>query len=290
MYFISGISKQGFHQWLDRELRRKEELMQLLPIIMEIREDHPRLSCREIYFMLKPNYTGRDRFEAFCFSHGFKVESQKNWHRTTDSLGVIRFPNLLLGLDELTGVNQVWVSDITYFQIGEEIFYLTFITDLYSRKIVGYCVSKSLLTEGTTLLALKMALKARRIRKESGLIFHSDGGGQYYSKMFTSLTASYGMLNSMGVDVYDNPHAERVNGIIKNDYLIPYQPKNFEELGKMLIKAVNLYNTSRPHKSLGRLAPEVFEMLIDTGLLTKTWVINKKKKVTKKEKVNISII
>jgi hypothetical protein len=98
------------------------------------------------------------------------------------------------------------------------------------------------------------------------------------------------MLNSMGVDVYENPHAERVNGIIKNDYLIPYQPKNYDELEKMLTKAVNLYNTIRPHKSLKRLAPHVFEKLINTGLLTKTWVIDKKKKVTKKEKVNISII
>jgi transposase InsO family protein len=290
LYYISGISKQGFHQWLDRELRRKEELMQLLPIIMQVRGDHPRLSCREVYFMLMPKYTGRDNFEAFCFSHGLKVESHRNWHRTTDSLGVIRFPNLILGMDELTGVNQVWVSDITYYQTGEGVSYLTFITDLYSRKIVGYCVSKSLLTEGTTLLALKMAIKTRRIRKDSGLIIHSDGGGQYYSKKFTSLTADYGMQNSMGVDVYENPHAERVNGIIKNDYLYPYQPKNFEGLEKMLIKAVTLYNTARPHKSLGRLAPEVFEMLIGKGLLTKTWVINKKKKVTKKEKVNISII
>lgn len=264
--------------------------MQLLPIIMQIREDHPRLSCREIYFMLKPKYTGRDRFEAFCYRHGFKVENQKNWYRTTDSLGVIRFPNLILELDELTDVNQVWVSDITYYQIGEAIYYMTFITDLFSRAIVGYCASKSLLTEDTTLRALKMALKTRMIRKDSGLIIHSDGGGQYYSKKFTFLTASYGMLNSMGVDVYENPHAERVNGIIKNDYLIPYQPKNYDELEKMLTKAVNLYNTIRPHKSLKRLAPHVFEKLINTGLLTKTWVIDKKKKVTKKEKVNISII
>lgn len=290
LYFISGISKQGFHQWLDRELRRKEELMQLLPIIMQIREDHPRLSCREIYFMLVPKYTGRDRFEAFCFNHGFKVESQKNWHRTTDSLGVIRFPNLILGMDELGGPNQVWVSDITYYQIGEKVYYLTFITDLYSRVIVGYCASKALLTEETTLKALKMAIIARKIGKGSGLIIHSDGGGQYYSKRFTSLTNLNGMRNSMGIEVFDNPHAERVNGIIKNDYLRPYQPKNFIELEKMLIKAVNLYNTARPHKSLRRMAPAVFEELINRGLLTKTWVINKKKKVTKKEKVNISII
>jgi len=264
--------------------------MQLLPIIRQIRDKNPRLSCREIYYMLLPKYTGRDRFEAFCFDHGLKLEVTRNWHRTTDSLGVIRFPNLLLDLDELTGVNQVWVSDITYYQINKEVFYLTFITDLYSRAIVGYCSSESLLTEETTLVALKMALKARNIGKNSGLIIHSDGGGQYYCKEFISITNQYGMRNSMGKNVFENPHAERVNGTIKNDYLIPYLPKNFEELGKMLTKVVNLYNTFRPHKSLKKLAPYVFENMINRGLLTKTWIINKKKKVVKKEKVNINII
>lgn len=264
--------------------------MQLLPIIREIRDNNPRLSCREIYYMLLPRYTGRDHFETFCFNHGFKLEVTRNWHRTTDSLGVIRFPNLLLELNELTGVNQVWVSDITYYQIGREVFYLTFITDLYSRVIVGYCASKSLSTQETTLRALRMALKVRNIGKNSGLIFHSDGGGQYYSKEFTSLTSYYGIRNSMGKNVFENPHAERINGTIKNDYLILYQPKNFEELEKMLAKAVNLYNTFRPHKSLKRLAPMKFESMIKEGLLTKIWVINKKKKVVKKEKVNINII
>lgn len=264
--------------------------MQLLPIIRQIRDNNPRLSCREIYYMLLPKYTGRDHFEAFCFDHGFKLEVTRNWHRTTDSLGVIRFPNLLLDLDELTGVNQLWVSDITYYQIDKDVFYLTFITDIYSRVIVGYCASKSLLTQETTLRALKMALKARNIGKNSGLIIHSDGGGQYYSKEFTALTKQYGICNSMGKQAYDNPHAERVNGTIKNDYLIPYKPKNFEELEKMLAKSVNLYNTFRPHKSLKRLAPMKFESMVEQGLLTKIWFINKKKKVTKKEKVNIIII
>lgn len=264
--------------------------MQLLPIIRDIRESNPRLSCREIYYILMPKFTGRDNFEIFCHSHGLKLNVTRNWHRTTDSLGVIRFPNLLLELDELTGVNQVWVSDITYYQINKEVFYLTFITDLFSRVIVGFCASRSLSTEETTLVALKMAIKKRNIGKNSGLIFHSDGGGQYYCKHFIALTSQYGMRNSMGENVFENPHAERLNGTIKNDYLIPYQPRSFEELVNMLVKAVNLYNTFRPHKSLHRLAPMRFEMMIENGLITKNWVINKKKKVTKKEKVNINII
>lgn len=287
LYRVIGKSKQAVHQWLTRELRRREEQMQILTIVRQIREDHPRLSCRHIYNMIKPEYMGRDRFESFCFQNGLKLNVKKNKYRTTDSTGVIRFENQLLKLEELTGVNQVWVGDITYYPIGDEVYYLTFKTDLYSRRIVGYTASRSLRTEETTIPAFKMAKKTRNIGKDSKLILHSDGGGQYYCKEYLKLTE--GLINSMGKAVYDNPHAERVNGIIKNDYLIHYAPKNFEDLKKKLKKAVYMYNNHKPHSSLGGLSPVAFENLVAQGLLTKTWLINKKKKVGKKEKVNIYI-
>lgn len=247
------------------------------------------LSCREIYYMLQPKHIGRDRFEEFCYSQDLKIEKKRNPYKTTDSYGVMRFPNRLLELDELTGVNQLWVSDITYFTLGGHVYYLTFILDVYNRKIVGYSASKTLRTVDTTIAALKMAVKGQNLYRQSNTIIHSDGGGQYYSKDFKTLTQSYGMLNSMGKSAYENPHAERINGIIKNDYLIPYQPKDFEQLKRMLTKAVYLYNTQRPHKALNRLSPLEFEYKIAKGLLTKTWVINKNKKVNKKDKINISI-
>ena len=288
IYQAIGRSKQGVHQWLNRELKRRDEEMQMIRIIDQIREDHPRLGCREIYFMIKPQYMGRDRFEQFCHGNGYKLDRKRNVYRTTDSRGVKRFKNHLLYLDELTGVNQVWVSDITYFQIGDTVYYLTFIIDLYSRMIVGYSVSKTLRTEDTTMVALRMAKRERKIDQNINLIFHSDGGGQYYCIEFLKMTK--GMINSMGTAVYDNPHAERVHGIIKNDYLKYYAPNGYEDLKRKLTKAVYLYNYERPHSSLGRLSPAAFEHLIGEGLLTKTWLINKKKKVGKKEKVNISII
>ena len=289
LYRTTGISRQGFHQWLNRTMDIYEEQEYLLPIIKQYRVDHPRMSCRLIYLKLKPKTMGRDRFESFCYGYGFKVEIKKRKYRTTDSRGIIYFPNLLLILDELTGINQLWVSDITYFEIGSEVYYLTFITDIYNREIAGYSASESLRTESTTLPALRMAIKARNLKKESELVFHSDGGGQYYSKIFVSLTKQYGIKNSMGKTAYENPHAERINGTIKNDYLIPYQPKDFNELKKMLIKAVHLYNQQRPHQTLKGHSPQEFSGLINKGLLTKKWIINKKKKVSKKEKVNITI-
>lgn len=289
VYSTVGVSKQAFHQWINRSLVVFEEQQNLLPILRQIRQDHPVMSCRQMYLMLKPETMGRDRFEMFCYAHGYKVERKKIRYKTTDSRGVIYFPNLLLSKNELSSVNQLWVSDITYFEIGKEVYYLTFITDIYNREIVGYNASGSLRTEQTTLPALRMAIKKTKLKKGSELIFHSDGGGQYYCKIFVALTNTYGIRNSMGKTAYENPHAERVNGTIKNNYLVHYQPQNYNELKKMLIKAVKLYNQQKPHQSLNGYTPQAFKELVDKGLLTKIWVINKKKKVTKKEKVNIFI-
>lgn len=290
LYEISGISKQSFHQWMDRRYRRIEEQLQLLPILMQLREDHPGMSSRMFYLKLKPMTMGRDMFEQFCFEHGFKVTIKRRGYRTTNSKGVQRFPNLLLETDEFGDTNQVWVSDITYYDLPDQVVYITFIQDLYNREIAGYSLSEYLNTEYTTIPALKLAIRNKKLGQNSGLIFHSDGGGQYYSKPFILLTSAYGIRNSMGKTAYENPHAERINGTIKNQYLHPWNPQTYKELSKMLTKAVYLYNNERPHQSLEGHTPVAFKTLKDNGLLTKTWVINKKKKVTKKEKVNINII
>jgi len=251
-----GISKQSFHQKLDRQLLILEETEQLLVLVNEIRLDHPRMSSRQMYRLIRPVHLGRDRFEAFCFENGFKVSVKRTYRRTTNSLGVTRFENLLLSW-ELTGVNQVWVSDITYYQIGDCFYFLTFILDLHSRVIVGYSVARNLSTTSTTIPALKMALTSRRIK--DGLIFHSDGGGQYYCKSWLQLTSAYKIRNSMCKSPYENPHAERINGIIKNDYLSGYGPIDYQALLTMTKKAVTKYNVEKPHGSIGHISPCQFE-------------------------------
>jgi putative transposase len=255
LYKVLSVTKQAFHQRLDHHLHCQDEQQQLLSVVYDIRHEHPRLSARQMYFMIQPKFMGRDRFEAFCFENGFKIDRKRSFHRTTNSLGVTRFNNLIARI-ELTCVNQVWVSDITYYRIHEQFFYLTFVMDLYSRMIVGYSAAENLLTEHTTLPALKMAIRYRSIRP--GLIFHSDGGGQYYSKQFLELTRAHQIQNSMGETVFENPNAERINGTIKNDYLAYYSPLNFEALKKSLTRAVGNYNT-RPHSSHKRISPINFE-------------------------------
>lgn len=262
VYRYTGYSKQAFHQKMDRKLREHEQNMLLLPIIAELRLEHPGVAARQLYLILQPENMGRDRFESLCFEHGFKLERPRAYKRTTDSTGVIRFPNLIIGI-KFSSVNQAWVSDITYYQIGENFYYLTFILDIFSRKIVGYNVSKRLLTEHTTIPALKMAIKERK--PAAGLIFHSDGGGQYYSKSFLKLTGDHKIKNSMCDVVYENSYAERINGTIKNQYLRGYNPQNYYSLKVMTKRAVNNYNEIKPHKSLNKNTPAGFEKLLPAG-------------------------
>lgn len=282
IYRTLGMSKQNFHQVLDRMLMQQMEKEQLLIIIRQVRQDHPKMSCRDLYRLIRPQLMGRDRFEAFCREEGFMVEVKRNFRRTTNSLGVTRFPNLLQGL-EVTDVNRVWVSDITYYEMQSRFYYLTLIMDLYSRRVIGYSESDNLLTQYTTIPALNMAIKSRTGQDLSGLIFHSDGGGQYYCKDFLKITTPLKIQNSMCESVYENPHAERLNRTIKNNYLYPYGPDNRIELKTMFKKAVDMYNNQKPHGSLNGLSPVNFE--IQLKLLTENQLINKRKKVAKKEKV-----
>jgi transposase InsO family protein len=279
---------------LSRRRYKYEEQEQLIPLINEIRGDHPRMSARDIYLKLHPVCMGRDQFERFCMDSGYRIKKLKNFRVTTNSLGVTRFPNMIKDI-EVTYVNQVFVSDITYFDIGSETYYLTFIMDLYNREIVGWSASDNLRTENTTLPALHRLIYERGKANLKGAIIHSDGGGQYYCSEFKTLTKSLEMTNSMTEEkVYENSHAERLNGVIKNNYLYPYGPTNMTSLKKLLDKAVMMYNTGKPHKALGKLTPTNFRTTINNEnnspsylpLLTVNHINYKRVKLSNK-KVNV---
>ena len=250
-----GMSKQNFYQRLAMLNHQSEEEEMLLYMAQKVRRNHPRMSARSMYKMISPQTIGRDKFEKLCMENGYRVKKQKNYRVTTNSKGVIRFPNLIQDI-AVTDVNQVFVSDITYYEMKGRFSYLTFIMDLYNREIVGYSESDSMRTENTTIPALRQLIRKRGSQNLEGAIFHSDGGGQYYSNEFKAITKKLRMLNSMTQErVNENPHAERLNGIIKNDYLYPYQPNNRQDLRKQLKKAVWMYNHEKPHSSLNDLTP-----------------------------------
>ena len=258
LYKSIGISKQSFHQKMDRMIIVLSEQKQLLILIHQIREDHPTMGCRDMYYKLKPQTMGRDAFEEFCKNENLIVEGVKNWRRTTDSSGVVRFENLIINLS-INGLNQVWQSDITYYEVMGTFYYITFIEDACSRKIVGHFVSKRLYTEQTTLPALEMAIKQRKNTNLQGLILHSDGGGQYYDKEFIKLTQKHKINNSMCEYPWENGKAERLNGVIKNNYLKHRKINNYNELVKEVDRSVQLYNEQKPHIGLNRKTPVEFE-------------------------------
>jgi len=253
-----GNSKQGFHQYHNRLILKLEEEEYLRYMIPKIRAHHPTMGIRDLYFKIGPQTMGRDIFEDFCKQEGYVLKKKKAFKGTTDSSGVKRFENLTLNL-ELTALDQLWVSDITYFEISGKYSYLTFIMDTFSRKILGYSVSTRLTTEATTLVALKMAIRSRNKHKLTGLILHSDGGGQYYAGIFLKLTQAYEIKNSMCKYPWENPYAERINGIIKNNYLQHRSIDSFQKLIKEVDRSVNLYNNDKPHKCLKRLTPVEYE-------------------------------
>lgn len=301
IYQIADISRQGFLKHYNRLLAKEELIAQLLPLMKDIRDLHPRMSARSIYYKIQPQGIGRDAFEAIAFANGYKLFEVKRFITTTDPTGVKRFPNHLAGL-KINKVNQVWVSDITFYWLNDHFYYITVIMDLYSRFIVGCHVSDDLMTINTTIPALKMALRTRcNTFSLDRLILHSDGGGQYYCKDFLKLTKTLGIKNSMGQIVFDNTHAERVIKTLKNDYIKPYNPNNYKQLQKHTLLTVKRYNFDRSHSSLKRLTPHEFEQQINSivvdkrpclkvfaSILTKSYRCQQKEKRSKKERVYTS--
>ena len=253
------ISKQAVYKILQRDNKKKENLLYVKNIVFDVRKDHPSMGIRDIYFKMRPYCVGRDKFEELCRLAGLMIKRKKRFIHTTDSSGVIRFDNLIENL-EITRMNQVWQSDITYFELNGRFYYITFIVDAFSRVIVGHSVSKRLTTEQTVIAALKKALKFRKGEDLNDLIFHSDGGGQYYAKEFTDITKKF--KHSMCVAPWENGKAERINGVIKNNYLSYRLITNFETLVKEVDRSVYLYNHEKPHIELQRMTPISFEKSI----------------------------
>jgi putative transposase len=261
VYKALGISKQAISQWVAREDQENEILAQLELIVRDIREDHPGMALRYIFYKLPEKLIGRDRFEEHFKSIGYGVNTERKFIRTTNSRGVTKFDNLTLGL-KLVRYDQLWVSDITYFEINDEFYYITFIMDAFTRLIAGHSVSETLKTEDTTIPALQMALKHRKYdskNKPIDLIFHSDGGGQYYFKEFIKLLRALSIKSSMAETVYENSKAERINGVIKNGYLKYWSINSMADLTKSVDRAVKSYNSGKPHSSLKLETPLNFE-------------------------------
>ena len=261
IYQIAGITKQAHWKARQKQQRDLENETMVLVDVRNLRDLHPRMGGKTLYDLIRPDSIGRDRFLALLAEEGLQLARRRNSARTTWSVKSWRYANLLEGI-VLTGVDQAWVTDITYFFIGEDCYYIVLVMDLYSRRVLGYSVESHMRTE-SCLAALEMAFTTRGKRNFGGtLIHHSDRGSQYASDRYTGMLENSGIRISMCLVVYENSHAERLNGTIKNDYLEPKSPKNLKDLKRMLGETVRLYNEKRPHESLGKLPPVQYEEMI----------------------------
>jgi putative transposase len=253
---VADVSKQAMQQYFVREELFYTRLAGLFAEADALREVHPGCGVEKMYYVLRPDWLGRDRFIDVMMNHGYRLLSRRSFIRTTYP-GIYQYQNLAEGM-LLWKKNQLWQSDITYFRVGERFYYLVFIIDVYTKQILGYRVSDHMRAEAN-LIALQMAIKACG-GSINGLVHHSDRGSQYGDKEYTGLLRKNGALISMGMKAQDNAYAESLNGIIKTEYLNHWKIASFADLKKKVKQAVIHYNEQRSHGSLpDRLSPNAFE-------------------------------
>jgi len=245
----------------------------------------PRIGTRKLHYMLTETLQkhqisiGRDKLFDLLEEYGMLVRRRKRKRiNTTDSNHPFRkYPNLIRELQVLRP-NHLWVSDITYISLADCFCYLSLVTDAYSRKIVGYYLYPNLKKEGP-IHALRMALNSLSGKPQDTLIHHSDRGLQYCCGDYVLLLEDNAMIISMTEkgDPYENAIAERVNGILKNEFSLDQDFDNIEQAKTAVERAVSIYNQQRPHLSCDRLTPEQAHQ--QQGPLQKRWGKKKKAEV-----------
>jgi len=237
----------------------------------------PRIGTRKLYYLLSDTLQqhsikiGRDKLFDLLAASGLLVRRRKRRKAsTTDANHPFRkYPNLVREL-EVNRPDQLWVSDITYLSLSEGFCYLSLLTDAYSRKILGYSLQPSLKKEGP-LSALGLALATLQGRAKDPLIHHSDRGMQYCCADYTALLQYNDISISMTEkgDPYENAIAERVNGILKDEFLLDQTFDSYEQAASAVTDAIHIYNNLRPHASCGYLTPQ--EAHQKQGLLKAKW-------------------
>lgn len=230
-------------------------------MVMTVRRKMPRIGTRKLYYLLHDQLDeagiklGRDGLFAYLKRESMLIRPKKRYTKTTNSKHwLTKHSNKMEG-QQVERPEQYFVSDITYVKSRERTHYLSLVTDAYSRKIMGYELSDDMSAENV-VKALKMALSSRDTEKE--LIHHSDRGLQYCSSVYQEELKRNRVIPSMtdGYDCYQNALAERMNGILKQEFL--FQKCNTgKELRKLISQSIEIYNNDRPHMSLEYLTPNL---------------------------------
>lgn len=282
-----GVSRQAYYQynWEVISVTVEDEL--ILHQVRKIRQDHRRMGTRKLYELLQPFLLceqikiGRDALFDLLSVHHLLVRKRNRKMKTTNSYHHFRkYPNLIENLVP-TAVHQLWVSDITYWKLKNDHLYISLITDAYSHKIIGYHAGETL-EAVESISALHMALSALGAERQCRPIHHSDRGIQYCSQAYVEILKSNEMAISMteNGDPRENAIAERINGILKDEYLDNYEVESVQQARDLLARSVGLYNHERPHMSIGNFTPEEVHQSKQTIKPEKLWRNYYQKKAT----------
>lgn len=256
-----GYTRQAYYKHLFLDEEREEQSVKVVEVVQEIRHIQPKAGGRKLHVMLKEGRSiyqikiGRDALYELLHKHKLILKKEKRNHPTTNSRHNFQvYPNLIKNL-KVDTINQVWVSDITYLKTIKGYCYLSLVTDLYSRKILGYKLSDSLAAEHT-LAAFKLAHTTAN--PPIGLIHHSDKGIQYCCKNYIESLQKAGIAISMtGPDhCFDNAVAERLNGILKSEFGLGEVMPDYKTAKALVNEAVFIYNNLRLHASLKYKTPD----------------------------------
>jgi putative transposase len=254
---LFGYQRQTYYKRLHYQNNQLDKSQQVLESVLKERIRMPRLGTRKLHYRLSLQgiHYGRDRLFELLRSHRLLIKPRRSYTKTTYSKHWLTKYNNLIKDKTVIAPDQIWVSDITYIPTDAGYHYLSLITDKFSRKIVGYDLSDNLKTEGA-LRALQMALKRRT--QNHNLIHHSDRGLQYCSYEYQQLLAKHNIKSSMTEkgDPYENALAERMNGILKTEFMLEDGFPNPHLAQLAIDEAVEIYNTQRPHLSLQMKTPD----------------------------------
>lgn len=256
---LFGLSRQSVYQSVSRMEVKREKLHPIKEWVKYWRQYMPQVGTRKLYQLIKPKLVeheiklGRDGLFTYLRQEGLLVKAKKSYIKTTLSKHWMKkHPNLLKDKTP-TRPEEVFVSDITYVQSNEGVHYLSLVTDAFSRKIIGYHLSNEM-KASDVVKALNMAIKNRQYDHDA--IHHSDRGLQYCSALYQSVLEANNIKPSMtdGYDCYQNALAERINGILKQEFLL-YQCNTLDELKILVRESISIYNEMRPHLSLDMKTP-----------------------------------
>ncbi|TAJ12685.1 IS3 family transposase [Marinilabiliaceae bacterium JC017] len=280
---LFGVSRQAYYDSKKRHSALHMHEVLILTEATRLRDIHPRMGGEKLLVLMTPFLEehgikyGRDKFYELLRAHGLMIRKRRRKPKTTNSNHLYRkYPNIASTV-EVQSAGKVWVSDITYIRTLEGFSYLSLITDNYSKKIVGWCLWPDLTSKGA-LNALKMAISNEGVSKD--LIHHSDRGIQYCCYDYVNYLNGANINISMteNGDPYENAVAERVNGILKDEYELADTFRDHAHALEAVKKAIEKYNYHRPHRSCDMMTP--IQAHTHTGVMKKHWIKKKNRRVT----------